>query len=203
LIGPIGFLILLAPLGCRQQMAEQPRLDPLEASLFFADGQSSRPPVEGTVARGYLRDDVHLYTGRLPDDSSLPSRDQPEDADDDEPRYADTFPLKVSEAQMRRGQDRYMIYCVVCHGAMGDGDGRIVERGFTKPPSLRRDRSRGFARRGKDVLLKDAPVGYLFDVITNGFGAMPDYAAQVPVEDRWAIIAYLRVLQATDLGANE
>ena len=210
---PIAALLALAPLGCRQQMAEQPRFDPLEATAFFGDGRSARPPVEGTVARGQLRDDVHLYTGRLDDDASKRDggpaiRGTPEQAGPtggraaSEPNYAKTFPFKVDETVMLRGQNRYMIYCVVCHGPLGDGDGQVVKRGYTKPPSLRTDRSRGFARRGKELLLKDAPVGYLFDVITNGFGAMPDYAAQVPVEDRWAIIAYLRALQAAEPTAG-
>ena len=200
-------LFFLLPVGCRQQMAEQPRVDPLEASAFFADGRSARPLVTGTVARGHLNDDVHLFTGREPGEGGATgpalraeSRTAAESGrTTSDPAYATTFPFAITDKVMARGQQRYMIFCVVCHGPLGDGDGRIVERGYTRPPSLRSDRSRGMERRGKDVSLKDAPAGYLFDVITNGFGAMPDYAAQVPVEDRWAIIAYIRALQSADL----
>ncbi len=171
-------------------MAEQPRVDPLEASAFFADGRASRPLVPGTVARGHLNEDRHLFTGKLDGDEG-----------DATSHYATEFPFAVSDAVMSRGQERFTIFCVVCHGRLGDGDGKVVDRGYTRPPSLRTDKSRGYARRGEDRSLADAPAGYLFDVITNGFGAMPDYAEQVPVEDRWAIIAYIRALQAADLPA--
>ena len=156
--------ILLA-LGCRQQMADQPRYNPLAPSAFFADGQSARPLVPGTVARGQLRDATPLYTGKSG------------------AAFVDTFPLPVTRAVLARGQERYNIYCAPCHDRLGTGDGMIVRRGFRRPPSFHLDR------------LREAPVGYYFDVITQGFGAMQDYAAQIPPRDRWAIIAYIRALQ--------
>jgi mono/diheme cytochrome c family protein len=147
-------------------MHDQPRYTALQASSFFADGSSSRPLPAGTVARGQLRDDTVLYTGKVGDDD------------------ATEFPLPVDEALMARGRVMYDAYCSHCHGVTGAGDGMVVLRGFTKPPVLYEER------------LRNAPVGHFFDVITNGFGAMPDHAAQIKVVDRWAIAAYLRALQA-------
>jgi mono/diheme cytochrome c family protein len=201
-------ILALASLGCRQQMAVQPRVDPLESSAFFADGRSARAPVPGTVARGHLRDDVHLYfgqvaqprgAGRASDERAALGATVSERTTQSEPPYAAVLPFPATKSVLQRGQERYLIYCVVCHGPLGDGDGKVVERGYTKPPSFRTDRSRGYERRGKVMALRDVPVGYLFDVITNGFGAMPDYASEVPTEDRWAIIAYIRALQAVEL----
>ncbi|MEE8201066.1 MAG: cytochrome c [Candidatus Acidoferrales bacterium] len=151
--------------GCRQEMAEQPRADPLEASEFFKDRRSARPKIPGTVARGQLRTDKHLTTGRV--------NGQP----------AETFPFPVTRAVLERGQDRFNIFCSPCHGRLGTGDGMVVRRGFRRPTSFHTER------------LREAPPGHFFDVITNGFGAMPDYAAQIPAGDRWAIIAYVRGLQ--------
>ncbi|HWP46715.1 MAG TPA: cytochrome c [Candidatus Limnocylindrales bacterium] len=156
-----AFLIV----GCRQDMAEQPRYDPFEASTFFADGQSARPLPPGTVARGYLREDTEFYTGKSGKD------------------FTNTFPFPVTWTVLERGQERYNIFCSPCHDRTGSGNGMIVRRGYTPPPSFHQDR------------LREAPVGYFFDVITNGFGAMPDYATQIPPRDRWAIIAYIRALQ--------
>ena len=161
--------LLLA--GCRQDMHDAPRYDPLEASTFFADGLSARQLPVNTVARGLLRDDDHLYTGMV------------------EGVLAETFPSEVTDAVMARGQERYNVFCSVCHGQTGEGNGMIVQRGFRAPPSLHEDR------------LRDAPVGYFFDVMTNGFGAMQDLASQVPVFDRWAITAYIRALQFSQTGA--
>src|SRR5262252_5259417 len=151
--------------GCRQDMHDQPKYVPLRESTFFNDARSARPIVEGTVARGQLHDDELMYTGKV----------RGEDAT--------LFPMPVNAAVMARGQQRFNIYCSPCHGRTGLGDGMIVRRGYRHPPSLHLDR------------LRDAPVGHFFDVITNGFGAMPDYASQIKVEDRWAIIAYIRALQ--------
>ena len=151
--------------GCRQDMHDAPRYDPLERSAFFADGQSARPLVVNTVARGQLREDRHLYEGIV----------------DGKP--AETFPMPVTAEVMARGQERFNVFCSPCHGRTGEGDGMIVQRGFRKPPSFHEDR------------LRNAPVGYFFDVMTHGFGAMQDYSAQVPVADRWAIAAYVRALQ--------
>lgn len=159
----------LAALGCRQDMHDQPKYKPFRSSAFFGDERSARPLVEGTVARGQLRDDPVYFTGKQ---GGVP---------------VDTLPVPVTPVLMRRGQERYGIYCTPCHGQTGRGDGIVVERGFRRPSSFHVDR----LRNEKD--------GYFFDVMTAGFGAMPDYAAQVPVSDRWAIVAYVRALQ---LSAN-
>ena len=159
----VAFLLLTS--GCYQKMAEAPRYDPLEPSSFFADGSSARPLPTDTVPRGRLRDDQALFTGKL------------NGAD------VDQFPLPITRQDIDRGQERFDIYCAVCHGRAGYGDGMVVQRGFSRPPSFHVDR------------LRQAPVGHFFDVVTNGFGSMPSYAAQVPVSDRWAIIAYVRALQ--------
>jgi mono/diheme cytochrome c family protein len=151
--------------GCRQDMHDQPKYIPLRESTFFADQRSARPVVAGTVARGELREDALLYTGKL------------NGVD------ADMFPFSIDEPRLRRGQERFEIYCAPCHARTGEGDGMIVQRGYRRPPSYHDER------------LRSVPVGHFFDVMTNGFGAMPDYAAQIKVEDRWAIAAYIRVLQ--------
>jgi mono/diheme cytochrome c family protein len=151
--------------GCRQDMHDQPRYKPLARSEFFGDDRSARPLVADTVARGQLHEDDHLYTGKV--------GGQP----------VTTFPMPVTAATLARGRERFDIYCSPCHDKLGTGDGIIVRRGYKHPPTFHDDRARAL------------PVGFYFDVITNGFGAMPDYAAQVPVEDRWAIVAYIRALQ--------
>jgi len=153
--------------GCRQDMQDQPKFIPLRPSSFFDDGRSERPLVEGTVARGHLDADSALYTGKV----------------DGKP--VEAFPFPVTRAVLERGQERYNIYCSPCHDRLGNGHGMIQQRGFNHPPpqSYHVDR------------LRQAPVGYFFDVITNGLGAMPDYAAQIEPRDRWAIVAYVRVLQ--------
>jgi mono/diheme cytochrome c family protein len=152
--------------GCyQQQMGNQPRYDPLEASTFFSDGQSARQPVVDTVARGRLRDDTLLLTGM--------ENGQP----------ATRFPFPVTRQVLDRGRDRFEIYCAPCHGRTGYGDGMVVQRGFIPPPSFHTD------------ALRSVPPGHIFDVATNGLGAMPSYADQVPVRDRWAIAAYIKALQ--------
>jgi hypothetical protein len=162
--GLAAFALIVVP-GCRQDMHDQPKYIPLRQSAFFNDARSARPVIEGTVARGQLRDDDLLYEGKLNGaDSTM-------------------FPFRVDAPVMVRGQERFNIYCSPCHGRTGQGDGMVVLRGYRRPPSFHQDR------------LRDAPVGHFFDVITNGFGAMPDYAAQIRPEDRWAIVAYVRALQ--------
>lgn len=156
--------------GCRQDMHDQPKFKPYAKSDFYADQRSARPLVDGTVARGQLRDDTLLYTGKV----------------DGKP--AATFPFEVTKAVMDRGHERFDIYCSPCHSRTGAGDGMIVRRGYRRPPTFHQDR------------LRQVPAGYLFDVITNGFGAMPDYAAQIPVNDRWAIVAYVRALQRSQMA---
>jgi mono/diheme cytochrome c family protein len=149
-------------------MHDQPKYIPLRESAFFADSRSARPLVEGTVARGQLRDDDLLYTGKV------------------NGQDATVFPAPVTAATMARGRERFDVYCSPCHGRTGQGDGMVVLRGYRRPPSFHQDR------------LRSAPIGHFFDVITNGFGAMPDYASQVRTEDRWAIIAYVRALQLSE-----
>ena len=148
-------------------MHDQPKYSPLEASSFFPDNTASRPPVPGTVARGHLREDELLYRGTL------------------DGQAADVFPFPIDDAVMARGQEAFNAFCSPCHGRTGVGDGIVVKRGYTRPPDL------------TDESARSAPVGHYFNVITNGFGAMPDHAAQVKVRDRWAIAAYIRALQAS------
>jgi mono/diheme cytochrome c family protein len=151
--------------GCRQDMHDAPSYDPLQGTNFFANGAASRPLVANPVARGQLRADEHLYTGKI------------------NGQVANEFPMAVTKQVLDRGQERFNVYCSPCHGRTGEGNGMIVQRGFRQPPSYHEER------------LRNAPVGYFFDVMTNGFGAMQDYSAQVTVPDRWAIAAYIRVLQ--------
>ena len=160
--------LLLSAAACRQDMHDQPKYIPFRESNFFGDERSERPILPGTVARGHLREDALLYTGKV------------NGAD------ATVFPFSVDARVMARGRERFDIFCSPCHGRTGEGDGMVVRRGYRHPPTYHQDR------------LRSAPVGHFFDVITNGFGAMPDYAAQVPAEDRWAIIAYIRALQLSE-----
>ncbi|HEX8069405.1 MAG TPA: cytochrome c [Pyrinomonadaceae bacterium] len=221
-------------------MQDQPRYEAYEASTTFSDGLSSRPLVEGTVPRGWLRADTLYYTGKLgpgqvraqagatqsgaqtatpniqggtqPGGGTQPAGDtnargnvggnagQQQGAGGaaagganaaganavqaaGSPQDATEFPFPVTAEVLKRGQERFNIFCAMCHGMTGYGDGMIVRRGYRRPPSYHTDQ------------LRQAPVGHFFDVITNGWGAMPDYAAQIPVQDRWAIIAYVRALQ--------
>ena len=156
---------VVAAVACRQDMHDQPKVRPYRESNFFADGLSARPEIPGTVARGELRDDDALYLGKV--------GNQP----------IERFPIAIDRATLERGRDRYDIYCAPCHDRVGNGQGQVVRRGYRRPPSFHAER------------LRTAPVGYFYDVITNGFGVMPAYATQVAVRDRWAIVAYLRALQ--------
>ena len=167
------FFIAICVLGCRQDMHDQAKYKPLAPSTFFADGRSARPLVEGTIPRGYLRDNEHLFTGKI--------NGQP----------AVTFPFTITEDMLQRGRQRYQIFCTPCHDGLGSGQGTVVRRGYRRPPSLHLDR------------LRKAPAGYFYDVITNGFATMPGYADQVPVRDRWAIIAYVRALQLSQNATLE
>lgn len=157
--------LALASLGCRLDMHDQPRFKPLHSTSFFADASSARPLVAGTIAQGELREDELFYTGKI----------------NGEP--ADQFPFPVTKSVVARGRERFEIYCSPCHGRLGDGNGMVPARGFRHPPSYHIDR------------LRQAPAGHFFDVITNGQGAMADYAARVTPRDRWAIAAYIRALQ--------
>ncbi len=162
---PLGLLGLIVLAGCRQDMHDQPRFKPLAKSDFFSDMRSARAPVDGTVARGQLHEDTYFYTGKVGN------------------KPGDYMPFPVNEQVLARGQERFNVYCSPCHSRLGDGKGMIVQRGFTPPPSYHTDR------------LRRAPLGYFYDVITNGFGAMPEYASQIPPQDRWDIVAYIRALQ--------
>jgi mono/diheme cytochrome c family protein len=195
--------------GCQQQMARQPSARPDEASSFFPDGRLNRPLPAGTIARGQLRSDVQLFSGHearpVPEwryavaaagagSGSLIGflailADQPNDE-------LKTFPFPITRAVLEHGRNRYMIYCVVCHDPLGTGQGKIVERGYTPPPSYHSER------------LRAVPVGHFYEVITNGYGSMPEHKQQIPPRDRWAIAAYIRALQLSqhfaiaDLPAN-
>jgi len=157
---------MAAPSGCRLDMHVQPRINPLAKSDFFPDQRGARPLVEGTVARGELHEDTYFYTGKV---GANPG---------------DYMPFPVTKEVLDRGRERFNIYCSPCHSSLGDGNGFIPSRGFSrKPPSYHIPR------------LQKAPLGYFYDVITNGFGIMSDYSAQVPPRDRWNIVAYIRALQ--------
>jgi mono/diheme cytochrome c family protein len=151
--------------GCRQDMHDQPKYEPLEASGFFADGRTSRPRLPGTVARGEPWADTPRTTGKEGE------------------AFVPAIPLPVTAAVLARGRERYDVFCAVCHDRVGTGNGMIVQRGYRRPPSLHEAR------------LRDVEAGHLFDVVGRGFGVMPGYAAQIPTDDRWAIVAYVRALQ--------
>ncbi len=170
--GSVGLLVCLALVtGCRQDMHDQPKYRGLRPSTFFADGSSARPLVEGTVARGTLREDEAFFTGKV------------------NSAFVKELPFPVDEQVLDRGQERFNIYCTPCHGPTGAGNGMVVQRGFRQPSSFHIDR------------LRQADAGYVFDVITNGFGVMPDYRVQVPPRDRWMIVAYIRALQLSQRAA--
>jgi mono/diheme cytochrome c family protein len=174
-------------------MQDQPKMKPYRGSSFFGDGLSARQPVEGTVPRGYLRTDTALFTGKknrtvngaTPTATPGTADQAAQSGANAYPDDVDTFPFPITEETVRRGQQRYDIFCSVCHGKTGYGDGMIVRRGYRRAASFHDDR------------LRTAPVGHFFDAITNGWGAMPSYAPQIPVQDRWAIISYIRALQAS------
>ena len=161
----LATLAVLLMAGCREDMQVQPYQRPLVESDFYADHRSERPIIAGTVARGHLEADTYFYTGKIGNNDG------------------DFMPFPVTAEVMARGQQRFNIYCSPCHSEVGDGNGMIVQRGFKHPPSYHIER------------LRRAPIGYFFDVMTNGFGAMPDYSQQITPADRWAIAAYIRALQ--------
>lgn len=161
--------------GCeiRKAMYDQPKLKPLQRSEFFSDQRASRPLIEGTVAQGQLREDAHLYDGT------------------EHGKPAESFPFPVTREVLLRGQERYNIFCSPCHDRAGTGNGMVVQRGFKKPVSYH------------DPRLRASPPGYFYAAIKNGFGQMPSYADQIPVQDRWAIIAYIRALQLSQNATLE
>jgi hypothetical protein len=151
--------------GCRQDMHDQPKFIPQRGTDFYADGRSVRPQVENTVARGQLREDTYFYTGLV------------------NGKEGDGMPYPVTMQVLERGQERFNIYCTPCHSRVGNGEGMIVQRGYSKAGNFHTQR------------LETAPLGHFFNVISHGYGSMPDYAAQVQPQDRWAIAAYIRALQ--------
>jgi hypothetical protein len=160
--------------GCRLDMHIDPRYNPMSQSSFFPDGRSERPMVPGTVARGHLRVDELLYTGRI------------------NGKLANVFPFPITKQDLARGQQRFNIYCTPCHDYTGSGTGMVVRRGFPAPPSYHIPR------------LMNAPVGHFFDVMTNGYGTMFSFAYRVSVKDRWRIAAYIRALQLSqNANVNE
>ena len=194
-----ALIALIAVTACRRDMQDQPKVKPLRGATFFADGLGSRQPIEGTIPRGFLRDDnPEFYTGKKSGAATATTAQQ-QTANAQQPApsaqaggqqntFPDDvveFPIPVTKEVVERGQSRYAIFCSACHGLTGNGDGMIVRRGFRRAASFNDDR------------LRQAPVGHFFDAITNGWGAMPSYAPQIPVQDRWAIIAYVRALQAS------
>jgi mono/diheme cytochrome c family protein len=170
--------------ACRYDMQDQPKY---KAYKEMKDGIGSREPVDGTIARGYLREDKGLYTGK----KDVVSTVAPQSGVDSNgntvvttfPDAIEEFPIAITKEVVDRGEQRFKIFCGVCHGALGNGDGMLVRRGFSKPPSYHDDR------------LRNAPIGHFFDVASNGWGKMNGYSAQVSVNDRWAIVAYIRALQ--------
>ena len=151
--------------GCRQDMQDQPKFVPQRGTDFFADGRSARPQVEHTVARGQLREDEYFYTGLV------------------NGKEQDALPFPATLTVLERGQERYNVYCTPCHSRVGNGIGMIVQRGYMKAGSFHTAR------------LETAPLGHFFHVISNGYGAMPDYSGQIAPADRWAIVAYIKALQ--------
>jgi mono/diheme cytochrome c family protein len=226
--------------GCQQKMAEQPYYKPYEASDFFSDGRSARPLEPGVVHRGQSHDDNPLVTGLTAEEwgrfyaraaeakATTPPEDTPTQNEDRtkaigaprfDPRVAtnpkvfvDEFPFAMTAADLKKGQEKYTQICAACHGALGNGKGKIWERGFLKPTSFHTTKveesepaespgtiplgySRGYARWRVDLPLREAPIGYYYEVISKGYGGMPDYTAQLKPEDRWRVIAYIKVLQ--------
>jgi mono/diheme cytochrome c family protein len=161
-------LVVGTAAACRQDMHDQPKMKPLRESTMFADGRSARPLVAGTIARSMLREDGAYYTGK------------------NAAGFLTEPPMPVTSALLVRGRERFDVFCSPCHGRTGRGDGMVVQRGFKQPPTYHSDR------------LRTLPIGYLYDVASRGFGGMSGYAQQVPPADRWAIVAYIRVLQYSE-----
>lgn len=182
----------LLAVGCRYDMQDQPRYKPFKKSDFFNDGKAMRELPAGTVARGMLREDKVFYTGKKLniDPNAAANVQTTTNAAGNTlvssfPNDIEKMPVPLTRELLERGEQRYKVFCIVCHGPVGNGDGMIVRRGFTKPPTYNDDR------------LRNAPDGHFFDVMTNGWGKMSSYASQIPPADRWAIVAYIRALQVS------
>jgi mono/diheme cytochrome c family protein len=198
-LGRWAIALPLLVVGCQQEMADQPSYKPLQPCDFFGDGRSARPLVDGTIARGHLQLDPGFFIGRSAESGAADGSEAPATAEtgsqtpaatensaagfDEDRQFVTELPIPVTEPVLRHGYNRYMIYCVVCHDPLGTGRGKIVERGYTTPPSFHIDR------------LRTSPVGRLFAVVSEGYGSMPAYGTQIPTADRWAIVAYVRALQ--------
>lgn len=174
--------------ACRYDMQDQPRYETYAKSDFFSDGKAMREPPEGTVARGQLRENKAFWTGKKENADPNIQVETTTDASGNTlvssfPNDIEKIPVPVTKELVDRGEQRFNIYCIVCHGAVGNGDGMIVRRGYPQPPTYHDDR------------LRNAPDGHFFDVMTNGWGKMNSYASQIPAADRWAIVAYIRALQ--------
>ena len=188
-------VLLTGACGIRYDMQDQPRYRAYKKSDFFSDSRASRDRLDGTVARGQLHENKAFYTGKIDNPDLNAPVATTTDATGNTlvssfPNAIDEFPVPVTKELIDRGQERFNINCIVCHGPVGNGDGMVVRRGFPKPPTYHDDR------------LRNAPVGHFFDVITNGWGKMNSYAYQVPPADRWAIVAYIRALQVSQNPEN-
>jgi mono/diheme cytochrome c family protein len=184
----IAVCLLAVGCGVRFDMQDQPRYKTYKKSDFFSDNRASRNLPEGTVARGFLKDNKAFYTGKIDNPDLSVQVQTTTDASGNTlvssfPNDIDEFPIPVTKELVDRGQERYNIYCIVCHGPVGAGDGMIVRRGFSQPPTYHDDR------------LRNAPVGHFFDVMTNGWGKMNSYSDKLSAADRWAVVAYIRALQ--------
>ena len=187
--------------GCRRDMQDQPRMKPYRANAL----QGGQPLVEGTVPRGYLRENREFFFGKKLKAGDLSQEQQSQrpgqtpgaspaaNAANAFPDDVEIIPMPITKADLDRGQERFNIYCSACHGMTGHGDGIVARRGFNRPSpaSYHQDR------------LRQAPFGHFFDVMTNGWGAMPSYASQISIEDRWRIAAYVRALQLSQMKPGE
>jgi hypothetical protein len=224
-------LLLLVP-ACQQKMAQQPYYRPYDETTFFKNGSSARVLEKGVVHRSQRLDNEILMSGLIPDErkkwantswkfdeKGLSEGPQPfnemnkplPNAPSDPKKFVDGFPFEIKQDDLIRGQERYQIYCIACHGPLGNGKGKVAERGYLKPTSyhtialeenevpesgdLPKGYSRGFNRFGIKIALRDVPVGYIYEVVTRGYGGMPSHAYMIPPKDRWRIVAYVRALQ--------
>ena len=199
--------VVLVPIACQQRMAKQPSYRPLTQTEFWDDHRSSRPLEEGVVHRAQSLDDDPLVSGLSADGKQPQSIEILDEAGkrlamktgpgipNKVENFVTAYPFSLTEADLKRGKERYTIYCTPCHGVLGDGKGKIWERGFLAPPNYHTDNSRGFGFYNLKLPIREVPAGYIFEVITKGYGGMPDHASQIPAVDRWRIVAYVRALQ--------
>ncbi len=233
-VGVLALAALGTGTGCQQKMAQQPYYKPYEPTESFPDGRSNRPLEPGTISRGQRFDNDPLMTGLTKDEwkrsreqaAAAPKVDVPNDTQNREtafgaPRfdpkggdpkvYVSDYPIAIGAPELRRGQEVFLQKCAMCHGPLGNGNGKIRERGYLNPTSFHTEKvdpnepneptetplgfSRGYWRWGVQIPLREVPPGYVFEVITKGYGGMPNYAAQIPPADRWKVTAYVRALQ--------